>query len=62
MFNLAVARPELDALLTALRFLQENLEQLPREFIELNEGHFPDEIEIENLCARLSEIGYKNAA
>ena len=62
MLNLTVARPELDALLTALRFLEENLERLPREFIELNEGHLLDEVEIENLCARLSDVGYRDAA
>ncbi len=57
-----LSSPELETVLTALRYLQENLEQLPREFVALTEGDIRTEAEIDDLCARLSRIQHKAAA
>jgi hypothetical protein len=58
MITLNVAPSQLDALLMALRFLQENLDRLPLEFIELHEGQLPDEAQIDNLCAGLTATAF----
>ncbi|KAA2235933.1 hypothetical protein [Salinarimonas soli] len=62
MHTLTVAQPELETLLTALRYLQENLASLPREFAALNDGQAPTEAEIDDLCGRLTETAYHRAA
>ncbi len=62
MHHVHLSTIELHAILTALRYLQENLEHLPREFVALTEGDVPNEAEIDDLCARLSRQQRKAVA
>ncbi len=58
MIHLRLDLADCDTLLTALRFLQENVERMPHEFVDLCDQEPPDERRIDELCARLAAAAY----
>ena len=58
MILLRLDLADCDTLLTALRFLQENVERIPRDLVDLCDRGPPDERQIDDLCARLAAAAH----